>query len=183
MLGPYHFCPLLCSSLHETFLDVSNFLEEISSLSHSIPFPVFLWIVYIRRLSFLSLLFSGTLHSVGYVFPFLPCLLFLFSSQLFVRPPQTTILLSCISFSLAHYTVNLFFWEKANILHSVINVEYLLLYIVIFLSVSIHVHEKFWKQFSYNKSHQKATLKKLNVIFPIVVAITVSLHCSWNLTF
>ena len=41
MLGPYHFCPLLCPSLHELFLDVSSFLEEISSLSHSIVFLYF----------------------------------------------------------------------------------------------------------------------------------------------
>ena len=34
----------------------------------------------------------------GYIFPFLICLLLLFS-QLFVRPPQTTILPFCISFS------------------------------------------------------------------------------------
>ena len=37
LLGAYHFCPLLCSSLHEMFpWHFSNFLEEISSLSHSI---------------------------------------------------------------------------------------------------------------------------------------------------
>ena len=63
-------------------------------------FPLFLCIVHLRRLSYLSLLFSGTLHSVGFIFPFLPCLSLLFFSQLFVRPPQTTILPSCISFSL-----------------------------------------------------------------------------------
>ena len=54
--------------------------------------------VHWRRPSYISLLFSGTLHSVGHVFPFLPCLLGLFSSQLFVKPPQTTTLASCISF-------------------------------------------------------------------------------------
>ena len=41
MLGPNHFCPLLCPSLHEVFLGISNFLEEISSLSHSIGFFCF----------------------------------------------------------------------------------------------------------------------------------------------
>ena len=68
---------------------------------HSFPFfcfPVFLCIDHWRRLSYLSLLFSGTLHSVGYIFPFLLCLSLLFS-QLFVKPPQTTTLPSCISFS------------------------------------------------------------------------------------
>ena len=47
--------------------------------------------VHLRRLSYLSLLFSGTLDSDGYIFPFLLCLLLLFFSQLFVRPLQTTI--------------------------------------------------------------------------------------------
>ena len=50
------------------------------------------------RLSYLSLLFFGTLHSNGYIFPFLLCLLLLFFSQLFVRPLQTTILPFCIAF-------------------------------------------------------------------------------------
>ena len=39
----------------------------------------FLCIVHLRRLSFLSLLFSGLLHSVGYIFPVLLCLSLLFS--------------------------------------------------------------------------------------------------------
>ena len=43
-------------------------------------------------LSYLSLLFFGTLHSDGYIFPFHLRLLLLFFSQLFVRPFQTTIL-------------------------------------------------------------------------------------------
>ena len=52
------------------------------------------------RKAFLSLLlFFGTLHSDGYIIPFLFCLLFLFFPQLFVRPPQTTILFFYISFS------------------------------------------------------------------------------------
>ena len=50
--------------------------------------------------AFLSLLaIFETLHSNGYIFPFLLCFLHFFFSQLFVRPPQTTILLFCISFS------------------------------------------------------------------------------------
>ena len=55
-------------------LDVYHFLEEISSLSHSISFFYFCAFVHLRRLSYCSLLFSGTLHSVGYIFPFLLCL-------------------------------------------------------------------------------------------------------------
>ena len=53
--------------------------------------------VFSGRLYYLFLLFFGTMHSDGYIFPFLLCLLFF--SQLFVRPPQTTILPFCISFS------------------------------------------------------------------------------------
>ena len=93
-MGPY------CSVLYcahpcmKCSLGASNFLEEISSLS-----ILFSPSVHLRRPSYLYLLFSRTLHSVGYIFPFLPCLSLLFFSQLFVRPPQTTTLPCCISFS------------------------------------------------------------------------------------
>ena len=79
-----HLC-MLCS------LGISNFLEEISSLSHSIV-SLFLCIVHLRRLSYFFLLFSGILHSVRYIFPLSPWLLPLFFSQIFVKPPQTTTL-------------------------------------------------------------------------------------------
>ena len=79
-------------------LGISNFLEKISSLSHSIVFLYFFALITEERLSYLSLLFFGTLHSDAYIFPFLLCFLLLFISQLFVRPPQTSILLFCISF-------------------------------------------------------------------------------------
>ena len=88
LLGPYHFCLLLCSSLHEIYLSISNFLGEISGLSHSIVFLYFFALITGGRLSYLSLLFFGTLHSQGYIFPFLLCLSLFFFSQLFVRPPQ-----------------------------------------------------------------------------------------------
>ena len=54
-------------------LGISNFLKETSSLSHSIVFLYFCtdhW----GRLSYLSLLFFGTLHSNGYCLPFSPLL-------------------------------------------------------------------------------------------------------------
>ena len=54
--------------------------------------PQFLCIVWFGRLSYLSLLFPGTLYSDSYIFPFLLCLLLLFFSQFFVRLPQITIL-------------------------------------------------------------------------------------------
>ena len=38
MLGPYHFCPLSSPSCIKCSLGISNFLEEISSLSHSVVF-------------------------------------------------------------------------------------------------------------------------------------------------
>ena len=53
----------------------------------------------LRRLSHLSLLFFGTLHSDECTFPFLLCLALVFFSQLFVRPPQTTIFF-CLHFFL-----------------------------------------------------------------------------------
>ena len=79
-------------------------LVSLIFLTGSLVFPILLFpsifcIVHLGRLSCLSLLFFGTLISNGYIFPFLLCILLLFFSQLFVRPPQTTILPSCISFS------------------------------------------------------------------------------------
>ena len=91
----------------------------ISSASvRSIPFlsfivPIFVWnvplvsLIFLKgslvfpipcidhrgRPSYLFLLFFGTLHSNGCIFPFLLCLSLLFFSQLFIRPPQTTICL------------------------------------------------------------------------------------------
>ena len=62
-------------------------------------FPPFLCIDHRGRLSYLSLMFFGTFHSDVYIFPFLLCFLLLIFSQLLVRPPQTVILLICISFS------------------------------------------------------------------------------------
>ena len=66
---------------------ISNFLEEIFNLSQSIIF-LSLCIVHLRR-PYLSLLFSGTPHFWGCIFPFLPCFSLLFFPQLFVKPPQT----------------------------------------------------------------------------------------------
>ena len=62
-------------------------------------FPLFLYTDHWIRLSYLSLLFLNTLHSNGYIFPLLLCFSLLFFPQLFVRPPQTTILLFYISSS------------------------------------------------------------------------------------
>ena len=81
LLGPYCFCPLLCPACMKCSLGISDFLEDISSLSQAIVF-LFLCIVYVGRLFFffyLSLLFFETLNSEGYIFPFLP----LFASLIF----------------------------------------------------------------------------------------------------
>ena len=40
-VSPYLFCHLLCPFLHKMFLGITNFLEESSSLSHSIVFFYF----------------------------------------------------------------------------------------------------------------------------------------------
>ena len=79
-------------------------LVSLIFLKRSLVFPILLFssiscIDHLGRLSCVSLLFFGTLHSDGYIFPFLLCHLLLFFSQLFVSPPQTTILPFCISFS------------------------------------------------------------------------------------
>ena len=92
----YHFCVLSCLSLHEIF-PVSNFLKEISSVP--IRLFSFLCILHLRRPSYLSLLFSGILHLIEYIFPFLPCLSLPFFIHLFVKPRQINTLSSCINFS------------------------------------------------------------------------------------
>ena len=78
-------------------LGISNFLEKIS-----LVFPIYCFLYFFALITeevILSLLFFGTLHSSGYISPFPLCLSLIFFSQLFVRPPQTTILPFCISFS------------------------------------------------------------------------------------
>ena len=104
--------PFLISSASARSLFFLSFIEPIFAwnipfvslilLKRSLVFPSLLFpsisLHCLLRLSYLSLLFSGTLPSVGYIFPFLLCLLLLFFSQLFVRSPQTATLPSCISF-------------------------------------------------------------------------------------
>ena len=81
-------------------LGISNFLEEISSLYHYIVFLYFFALIteegfFISSCYSLELCIKmgiPFLFSFAFSFPF-------FFSQLFVRPPQTTILPFCISFS------------------------------------------------------------------------------------
>ena len=49
LLGPCCFCPLFCPSLHEMFFSISNILEEISSLSHSVVFLLLLCIIHLQK--------------------------------------------------------------------------------------------------------------------------------------
>ena len=107
------YCAHLCMKYS---LGVFNFLEKISSFPFYC-FPLFLCIDHLGRLSYLSLLFSGTQHSDGYIFPFLLFLSLLFFSQLLLRPPQTAILPFFISFfgdgfdyCLLHNVMNLSSW-------------------------------------------------------------------------
>ena len=98
------FFVLYCSHLCMKYsLDSSSFLAGISSLSHSFFFFFNLFIVHLRRTPHLSLLFSGTLHSVGYIFLFAPCFSLLFFPKLFVKPPHTATLPSCTSFPMAWF--------------------------------------------------------------------------------
>jgi len=83
---------------------ISNFLEENSSLSHSIIFLYFFALTteegfLISPCCSLELCIQSSWGKDGYIFSFLLCFSLLFFSQLFVRPPQTTIFPFCISFS------------------------------------------------------------------------------------
>ena len=80
-------------------LGISNFLEEISSLSHSIIFLYFFALIteegfLISPCSSLELCIQMVV-----IFAFLLCFSLLLFSQLFLRLPQTTILLFWNSFS------------------------------------------------------------------------------------
>ena len=110
----YSYHLFLISSVSVRSLPFLSFIEPIFAWNISLVPLTFLK----RSLVFSILLFSsislhcslrkalvsllailGTLHSNGYIFPFLLYFLLLFFSQLLVRPPQTAILLFCISFS------------------------------------------------------------------------------------
>ena len=76
---------------------ISDFLEEISSLSHPVVFLYF-FVLITKKGFVISPCYSLELFiqmGISFLFSFA----FSFSSQLFVRPPQTTISPFCISFS------------------------------------------------------------------------------------
>ena len=125
----------LSSSLYSCHFFVISFASVKSIPFLSFLVPIFAWNVPLVSLIFLKwslvftilLFFSVSLncslknaflsllailwnsHSVRYIFLFLFCLLFLFFSQLFVRPPQTTTLSSYICFPWG------WFWSPAPI--------------------------------------------------------------------
>ena len=77
-------------------------LVSLIFLKRSLIFPILLFSFIslhwsLRKAYYFTLLFFETLHSDGYIFPFLLCLSRLFFSQRFVKPPQATILPFCIS--------------------------------------------------------------------------------------
>ena len=79
-------------------LGISNFLEEISSLFHSAIFLYFFALITEEGFLTSSCYSLELCIQMFYIFPLLLCFSLLFFSQLFVRPPQATILLFCISF-------------------------------------------------------------------------------------
>ena len=109
-----HHLFLLISSASVTSIPFLSFIVPIFAqnvplvslifLKRYLVFPIFCFHLFLctdhwGRLSYRSLLFFGTLHSNGYIFPFLLYLSLFFFSQLSVRAPQTIILPFCISFS------------------------------------------------------------------------------------
>ena len=82
LLGPHYFCLLLSPSLHEIFLGISHFLEEISSLSHSIVFLYFFALIADEGF-LISPCYSLELYiqmGIFFLFP-LPCTSRLFSAM------------------------------------------------------------------------------------------------------
>ena len=68
-------------------LDISNFLDEISSISHSFVFLYFFACSLKKALSLLAILYNCIQMLISFLFSFA----FHVFSQLFVRPPLTTI--------------------------------------------------------------------------------------------
>ena len=75
--------------MHEYSLGISNFIEEISSLSHSVVFLYFFALIAEE-----GFLISSCYSAFRCLYvSFSPLLFTSLFSQLFVRPPQTAILL------------------------------------------------------------------------------------------
>ena len=92
LFGPYQFCPLLSPSLYECSLGISHFLEEISSLTHSIVFLYFFALITEEALLSLLVILWNSAFKWEYL-SFSPLLFTSLLSPLFVSPPQAAILL------------------------------------------------------------------------------------------
>ena len=106
------YCAHLCMKCS---LGISNFLEGICSLSHSIIFLYFFALIteeglLISPCSSLELCIQMDIY-----LSFSPLLFTSLISQLFVRPPQTDILLFCISFPRG--------WSYPCLLYNVMNLR------------------------------------------------------------
>ena len=84
-------------------LGISNFLEEIFSLSHLIVF-LYLFALFTKKpfLSLLAILWNSAFHE--HMFPFLLCLLLLFFSQLMpLRQPLCLLAFLFLEDGFGHY--------------------------------------------------------------------------------
>ena len=79
-------------------LGVSSFLGELASLSHSVVFLYFFALITEEGFLISLCCFLELCIQMGISFLFSFAFSLLFFSRLFVSPPQTTILLFCISF-------------------------------------------------------------------------------------
>ena len=105
-------------------LGISNFLEEISSLSHSVV-SIYLCIDCWRRLSYLFLLFFGTLHSDAYIFPLLLCFSLLLFTAICKASPDSY-------FAFLHF---------AFLAYQLINCQLIILFIIYLLPLEYHLHD------------------------------------------
>ena len=77
---PMFFLSFIMFTFAWYFPFVSLIFLKRSLVFNILLFLLFLCIVHLRSISYLSLLFSGTLHLIGYIFPFRLCLSLLFSA-------------------------------------------------------------------------------------------------------
>ena len=118
MLDSYHLCPLLCPSLHEMFPWYLQFSWRHLESFPFYCFPLFLCIVHLQSFLISSSYCLELCIQLDISFPFFLAFCFPFFPQLFVKPPQTTTLPSCISFSLGWVLVTTFCVELLISIHS-----------------------------------------------------------------
>ena len=99
LLNLYCFCPLFAHLWMKCSFDISTFLEEDYSFTLSVVFLCF-FALFIEECLLVSPCYSLELWLVRFTFCFPPCFSLLLFPQLFVKPPQTITLPSCIPFFL-----------------------------------------------------------------------------------